>query len=196
MSKPCACLICGMHGKEGFKMPILGIDNGLDGGLCLLSEYGNTPPIRKAPMPTRKIAGRSKDGPKKEKREIDPMGILEALRWHTGPTDDLLVVIEAVPMRTLGNAGMTGLRSMAMSFGIVYGVCVSRGYRVVTVDAKDWQARMLGKVPKGETKQFALEAALRLWRGENWKATARSTTAHDGMVDAALIAEDARRLRP
>jgi len=176
-------------------MPILGIDNGLDGGLCLLSDIGNLPPIRKAPMPTRKIAGRSKDGVKKEKREVDPMGILEALRWHKGPSDDLLVVIEK-PLKGAYNIGINCVISLSISFGIIYGVCVSRGYRVVTVEAKDWQGRMLGKIPKGETKQFALALALKLWRGENWKATTRSTTAHDGVVDACLIAEDARRRRP
>ena len=176
-------------------MPILGIDNGLKGGLCLLSDIGNLPPIRKAPMPLRKVAGRSRDGKATEKQEICTHGILEALRWHTGPTDELIVVIEALPDGAYG-IGVSSVVSLAVSFGIIYGICASRGYRVVTSRAQDWQKRILGKVTKGETKQAALEMAIRLWKGENWKASGRCTTAHDGMVDAALIAEDARRIRP
>ena len=174
-------------------MNYLGLDNGLDGGIAYLSEIAGLPPIRKAPMPTRKIKGRSKDGVNTERREVDPMGIVDALKWHTGPTDDLVIIIEAVPKRTLGKAGQMALRSMSISFGIVYGICVSRGYNVVTVDAQDWQREMLGNVAKGQTKQAALEMALRIWRGENWKKTSRCTTAHDGMIDAALIAEFQRR---
>jgi hypothetical protein len=49
---------------------------------------------------------------------------------------------------------------------------------------------MLGKkVPAGQTKVFALRKANILWPEQKWLATARSYVPHDGIVDAALIAQ-------
>jgi hypothetical protein len=52
---------------------------------------------------------------------------------------------------------------------------------------------MLGNVEKGQTKPAALSKARQLWPGETWLATARSSKPHEGLIDAALIAEWARR---
>jgi hypothetical protein len=47
---------------------------------------------------------------------------------------------------------------------------------------------MLGHIPKGKTKQAALWAAEALAPGECWQKSKRATKAHDGMIDAFLIA--------
>jgi hypothetical protein len=60
------------------------------------------------------------------------------------------------------------------------------------VQVNDWQPMLLGRVPKGQTKTYALKAAAGLWPYECWLASTRCTTPHDGMVDAALIAQYAR----
>ena len=52
------------------------------------------------------------------------------------------------------------------------------------------------KMPKGvkyDTKVAALSATNRIWPEEKWLASPRCSKAHDGMVDAALIAEFGRR---
>lgn len=175
-------------------MPILGIDNGLNGGWCLLSDCAGVSPIFKGAMPTRKIAGRAKDG-KAEKREVDPDGIVGILELHTGPKDDLIVVIEE-PLCGSFKIEISSIISLNRSFARIEAICLVKGFRVETVTPQQWQKRMLGKVPKGETKQYALEAAMRIWKGEDWTARKRCTVAHDGIVDAALIGEDRRRALP
>jgi hypothetical protein len=52
---------------------------------------------------------------------------------------------------------------------------------------------MIPGCEKGETKRAASELARRLWPDESFFATERCKTPHDGLVDAALIAEYARR---
>ena len=47
---------------------------------------------------------------------------------------------------------------------------------------------MLGRVPKGRTKEVALNLANQLEPSENWLANKRCRTPHDGMIDAYLIA--------
>lgn len=57
---------------------------------------------------------------------------------------------------------------------------------------QQWQRDML--IPgKGDTKQRALVTAQRLWPGRDWRASERCRKPHEGIVDAALIAEWGRR---
>ena len=66
------------------------------------------------------------------------------------------------------------------------------------VQPQKWQRAFWArpKMPKGQkfdTKAAALVAAKRIWPCEEWLASDRCKIAHNGMVDAALIAEHARR---
>ena len=57
-----------------------------------------------------------------------------------------------------------------------------------------WQNTMLvGVERKLDTKKRALIAARRIWPTEDFLATERSKKPHDGIVDAALLAEYGRR---
>lgn len=56
------------------------------------------------------------------------------------------------------------------------------------ITPQSWQKAMLGKIPKGKTKDYALRKARIVWPDEQWLASARCRTAHNGGVDAALIA--------
>jgi hypothetical protein len=58
-----------------------------------------------------------------------------------------------------------------------------------------WQRVMLPNCAKGDTKPAALAKAKQLWPAETWLATNRSTKPHDGLVDAALIAEFGRTMK-
>lgn len=55
---------------------------------------------------------------------------------------------------------------------------------------------MLGKVLKGQTKKVALEKAQELEPEEKWLASPRCRVAHDGIVDAFLIAHYGRIISP
>lgn len=89
--------------------------------------------------------------------------------------------------------GVLSLCSMWDSFGCIRGILESRGIRHHRIDSQIWQKAMLGKLAKGQTKPAAYARARQLWPDENWLATPRSKTPHDGLIDAALIAEYARR---
>jgi hypothetical protein len=159
---------------------VVGIDNGLDGGLCAISTlHGSL--VDAAVMPCRERGG---------KREID---VTEAIRWVAGLESRVLISLEEPLKHAKSSAAM---RSMSISFGQLYGAFEARHYTVNPVQVGDWQTVMLGK--RGSfactTKERALEKASKIWPDERWLPSKRHRVAHDGIVDAALIAEYARRL--
>lgn len=169
-------------------MLFIGIDNGLDGGICVLGPCAGTSPIDYHKMPTRVVSGR---------REVDPDGLSLCFDLQLGNTNHTTCWIEECPHHSRDKAAM---RSMALSFGIILGVlsamerrCGWRVHRVASGNAKDgWQRAMLGTVPQGRTKEYALAAARSIWPGESF-ILGGCRTPHDGCVDAALIAEFGRR---
>ena len=158
---------------------VVGVDNGLDGGLVALSEYtGHV--LEKRPMPTRTMG---------KKREIDPFAVRDwLLSLNENPRKVLFAIEE--PLKHAKNS--QAMRSMGISFGLLHGTGELSGLRVERVQVNDWQPLLLGKVPKGRTKEYALKKATELWPYENWLASPRCSVPHDGMVDAALVAQYAR----
>ena len=158
-------------------MIYLGIDNGLTGGLVALSDHPG-PPIAMAPMPTRgKVKG----------NEVDAEAVWQWIYAHGGGA--CTVVVE-IPGKH--SPGVQALCSMWDSFGVIRAVLETRGIRHHRVHPQAWQKAVLGPVAKGDTKPAALAKARQLWPGEGWLATPRSSKPHEGMIDAALIAEYAR----
>jgi len=86
------------------------------------------------------------------------------------------------------------------SFGTIRAVCEqfvdtfadSHIIRVQPGNAKDGWQRMLGKVPQGRTKEYALATARSLWPDETF-ILPRCRVPDDGVVDALLIAEFIRK---
>lgn len=154
---------------------IVGVDNGLDGGLCALSPVSGFL-FETSPMPTQMVGG---------KREVCPSSVRDWLLGLECPPQRILFAIEE-PLKHAKSS--QAMRSMALSFGTLCAAAELCGCWVRRVDVKEWQTPVLGRVPKGKTKQKALEVANKLWPDQNWLASARCRVAHDGMVDAALIA--------
>jgi hypothetical protein len=151
---------------------IIGIDNGIDGGLCAISRsHGKI--IAKRVMPILKRNGKS---------EVDILMLRDwILDLHTEPC----IVIEE-PLRHAKSS--QAMRSMAMNFGKILGACEMKGWQVNPVEVAHWQKVMLaGNRSKG-TKVAALTVAEQLSPGEDWTKSAKATTPHDGMVDAYLVA--------
>jgi len=151
---------------------IIGIDNGIDGGLCAISRsHGKI--IAKRVMPILKRNGKS---------EVDvPMLRDWILALHTEPC----IVVEE-PLRHAKSS--QAMRSMAMNFGKILGACEMKGWQTVPVEVHHWQKNMLvGSKGKG-TKAAALTVAERLSPGEDWTKSDKATIPHDGMIDAYLIA--------
>lgn len=158
---------------EGHESVIVGIDNGLDGGLCAISAFDGGV-IDKIAMPTMQ---RSK------KREVATAKINE---WLVNLNTPFTLAVE----EPLAHAKSSqAVRSMAMSFGKIVGMAEVKGYDLMRVSVHKWQKEILGNVPKGQTKIFAMEKAEQLAPAENWLRNKRCRTPHDGMIDAYLIAQ-------
>lgn len=156
-------------------LTVVGIDNGNSGGLCAISSM-NGEIIDRIPMPTYRY---------NDKEEADTQAVVEFLVGFRYP-ESLVVGLEE-PLKHAKSS--QAIRSMAINFGKILGACEAKKIPVRRIQVKDWQDKLLGKiVPKGMTKAYALREARRLWPNENWLANSRCRTAHDGIVDSALIA--------
>lgn len=154
---------------------IIGVDSGISGAICLLSPHSKI--IDWTDMPIQKT---------RKGNEINVISVREFLRNMT-PESSVFVIEEPG-----GSKSAKAAASMAASFGSLRALASIMGYRIVRVTPQQWQKAMLGTT-KGDSKKVALTLARQLWPEEKWLATERCTTPHDGGVDAALIAEYARR---
>jgi len=87
---------------------------------------------------------------------------------------------------------------MWFTFGHLVTLLKLENRRYQTVLPKMWQKEFwtrpkMAKKERFDTKAAAFAAAIKLWPMADFTATERSTTPHDGIVDALLIAEWARR---
>lgn len=168
-------------------MIYIGIDGGPGGGIVALSPCAGLAPILAVPMPVR-TEGKA--------TLVDGRAVVTLLRALPWPDDGLHVSIEDLPHHSMSKAAM---RSMALNFGRLTGAIEARlqcdRVRVELVPAgnskKSWQRRMLSVEGDG-TKAAALTAARLIWPDVNWIQPG-CRTPHDGVIDAALLAEDARR---
>lgn len=153
---------------------VVGIDNGLTGGMCALCPVSGEI-VEVAPMPTQEVVKRG---------EICAVSLLRWIEYL--PVLASKIVIEDTPDHAPSSASM---RSMSITFGKMVGAFEVTGYRVERVQVRDWQREMLGeKIPQGMTKPLALAYAQRRWPNQSWLASTRCKVPHDGIVDAALIA--------
>jgi hypothetical protein len=158
---------------------IIGIDNGISGALVAISAYHGKV-IDKILMPTRS-AGTS--------RECDAIAVCEWIQKFQY-SDEVAVALETPSKHS---PGTLALCSMWDCYGAIRGILESCGIKHVRIAPRTWQSVMLGVVPKGETKAYARAKAAQIWPDEDWLATPRSKKAHEGFIDAALIAEFYRR---
>lgn len=157
---------------------IIGIDPGLDGGICTML---GTAIIGLVPMPTIKLG----------KGRVVDVRVIKALVTYEG---DVTVYLEEASKHS---PGVLALCSTWYTFGAIETVLKLSGIRYQTVRPLNWQKRFwtrpkMAKGAKFDTKAAALVAARRLWPQQDWTKSERATKPHDGIVDAALIAEYAR----
>ena len=167
-------------------MIYIGIDNGLSGGLAAVSDHGTVAEYfpRYCVMPTR---GKSKGN------ELDAS---EVKRWIEEIQSRYGMFGVTVILETPGkfSKGVQAISSMWDSYGALRAVCEVMGLRHHRITPQQWQKVMLPACAKGDTKPAALQKVRQLWPEETWLATPRSTKPHEGLIDAALIAEYGRRL--
>jgi hypothetical protein len=168
---------------------IIGIDNGLNGGIAVLSPSGEIIATYVMPRCT---------GPRGKGVAAN---VVDARAFSTivGEYPEAEhIAIE----RPAGAQDVNAVQSMADSFATCRTVIICRGRTLHALTAYDWQrsywpapprAKKGGpKLPKFDTKYAAAVAARKIWPGRVFLATPRCTVAHDGIVDACLIAEHLR----
>lgn len=163
----------------------IGIDPGLDGGIVELRGSQ----LDKSIMPTISPG---------KGRKIDLADLkLMATFWKVAIDHDREV--HAILENPGGHApSAAGLRSMTYSFAVAEMLLVAFAIPYTIVRAQTWQREFwkrpqLAKGVKFDNKGAALAAARRIWPAEDWTKSERATKPHDGMVDAALLAEWGRR---
>lgn len=185
-------------------MTVIGIDNGLSGGLAVFSDLQGLPPVSLVRLPVmrahlehraisqRLAVGKVKKGKVKSEtvNEIDAVA-LKAIITNIGVQKIGAIFFEAAP----DHANQASImKSMATSAGKIMAVLELCGLHGVTyrILSHTWQPVILGKAPRGAakdwTKERAAEVAASLWPGQNWKRSPRCTEPDTGYLDAALIA--------
>lgn len=159
-------------------MIYIGIDNGISGGIAVIS---NRRELTLHQMPV------VKDG---RKSRVDVLRLQSILEAHSG--------CHVSYERPAGSKSVTAAVSMADSFARIDTLLCLLKIRREPLLATRWQRTYWKKpkMPRGQkfdTKAAALAAANRLWPTESFLATSCCRKPHDGLVDAALIAEYARR---
>ena len=158
---------------------ILGIDPGKTGGFVLLSPGGSI--LRKERMP---LVG----------DEID----LNALGLMFYEMSDLVRItfLEKVQGMTFAHGRRQGTSS-TFNFGKTYGILVGHlsAFRIPfeLITPQTWQKQMHVGCSADDAKVRSALAVMKLFPREDFRATQRSTKPHDGLIDAALIAEYGRR---
>lgn len=151
----------------------IGIDNGISGALAAISPHGQM--IEAIPMPSKRWRSRN---------EVDIRAVIAWLTQVTGGnlSNAVYVIEEPNNSRTPSTA-----YSVASSFHSLRGFFEAKRLTWHRITPQSWQKEVLGKVPKGETKAYALQKALEIWPDERFLASPRCKKADAGIVDAALI---------
>ena len=149
----------------------IGVDNGNTGAAVAVDAQGSI--LGKIKMPLSEVGG-------------SPCPDTAVLIKWAGSWKGAHITLEEAPKHA---PSATSLRSQAIGFGMIYDAFNRHpDFTIDLIHPRTWQATMLGKVPKGHTKKFALIKASGMCEGEDWLATNRSKKPHDGIVDAYLIA--------
>ncbi len=166
----------------------IGIDPGQNGAMCIMwPDNGPTP----GQITTLSF------------KDENPHKIADTLRIakERGP---LLVAIEDVSSRH--NQGVKSTFTFGFNVGLLHGFLVSHSIPYVTVRPQEWQSGVWirqdkvmlpasgsSKKPKPDPKKTSINAARRLFPDVSLFRTPKCTTPHDGIADALLICDYARR---
>lgn len=156
----------------------IGIDNGVTGGICAISDSSSV--IALCRMPVKKA---------RSANEVD----IRALHlWLSAATGENLSNAVYIIEEPGGSKSASAAKSMAGSFHAIRAFFETKFLRYERITPQRWQKSLLPGCKPGETKKRALSRALELWPEETFIPDG-CRTPHDGIIDAALIAEYGRR---
>jgi crossover junction endodeoxyribonuclease RuvC len=162
-------------------MLVIGIDNGLDGGIVGIRNNDPSTPLLRAITPTLGSGKRSYD--------IAEMAAL--LRKMVSVDREPKVFLERA--QAMPGQGVSSMFSIGYGFGIWQGLLTALLVPFEIVSPQRWQRDMFVGVNRDDTKAASAVVAQRLRPGTDWRANARCRKPHDGLTDAFCIAEYGRR---
>jgi len=180
-SRPIADAFRNAGREEGFRVIYVGIDNGISGGLAAISDHPGVDIIAMLPMPVSKA------------RKGNEVNIRAIHLWLSETTGGNLSNAVYVVEEPGGSKSAKAAASMTGSFHALRGFFETKFLRWERITPKAWQRKLIPGCKTGDTKARALEAAGRIWPHETFLASPRCRVPHDGLIDAALIAEFGRR---
>lgn len=135
--------------------------------------------------------------------DVDAKGIYEILKAYSDKYEVTVVLEEVHSLHKM--AAATNF-SMGHTLGIILGIVLASSFKLIRVQPKAWQKEVwitseieyLPKKPEQKnpsinTKLTSMKAAHRLFPNADFRKSSRATNDHDGICDAVLIAEYARR---
>jgi len=167
---------------ENSKTVYIGIDPGKDGAMAILG-YRDTPIL--VPFDETEYAN--------ELRMLDPLRSVdvnaENLAVHGMIPGEAFCVVEHVS--AMPGQGVTSCFSFGQNFGFILGLL--RAFRISyqLVRPQKWKKEFSCT----SDKNTSIEVAQRLFPNVDLKRTPRCTKPHDGICEALLMAEYARRTR-
>lgn len=150
----------------------VGIDPGLKGALCALDE--NMRILDLVDMPV----------------DEDGVNAIEVMRWLE-KWEQPKVALEKG--QAMPGQGVASCFNYGHGCGVLYAVCRVMGLSVTMVRPQTWTKVVHQGTDGGDAKERSRVAAMRLWPEERWGVEGRRKRPHDGRIDAALVAEWARR---
>lgn len=179
---------------------IIGIDPGINGGICICKD-GEI--IEKHPMPIirTELNQKKKNSKPRVKNSVDGKKVLKILRKYP----DAVVIIEDI--HTLHQANRSGLVTLFEGLGIIKGISLGLFGKYYLAYSTIWHKNVLRKrdlvyYDAMETniniKKSTLKAAQRIYPGVDFRDQSKqlrsNSVQHDGMYEAALMAEHGRKL--
>lgn len=159
-------------------MIFIGIDPGLNGGVALL-EPGQQP-IELHVMPT--IAG----------KDYDVQALKDILKAPLNKGAGVLVTFEQ--QHALPGQGLTSTLQTGKGYGILLGLIAGLDIPHQIISARVWQKELFtGVAGKLDTKAKSEIIAKRLFPYADFRRSKLAKKNHDGITDAACIAEYGRR---
>lgn len=153
-------------------MKYVGIDNGLNGGIVLLSDDGIV--IDTFNMPVLKM----------EKTEYDIKGIVTILKGISNSYEygTVKVYLEKAHVRPV--QGIRAAFTTGYGLGIMQGILTSLGLSYEVVNPTVWMKDVFEGNYSKENKKYSMIFAQRKWPDTEWH---RGKKIHDGLTDAACI---------
>lgn len=164
-------------------MKIIGIDPGLHGGIAVIHVYMD--PLTQA----EKMDVQLYPTPLIGDKEYDIQSLKNMLGLHADAT---LACIER--QQSIAGQGLVSTFKTGYGFGIYLGLLGGLNIRYDVVQAQRWQRQLFVGLKHGQDTKVSSEiVAKRLFPFADFRKSERAHKAHDGLTDAACIAEFARR---